>query len=236
MKVGDSIETKRGAWSFGGEVAKTFVSHVERSVPHYHDGHDLVCHLSDFFVLQNSLCYELGTSTGQLIRRLAEHNAHKEGVRWVGVDNQQNMVDKAREHCQGVRNIDFICDDILLHPYEKADFITSYYVIQFVPPRHRQDLINRIYETLNWGGAFVWFEKVRGPDARFQDILTNLYNGFKVRNGFSAEEILNKTDSLKGVMEPFSTQGNLDLLSRAGFKDVMSVFKFMCFEGFVAIK
>jgi tRNA (cmo5U34)-methyltransferase len=38
------------------------------------------------------------------------------------------------------------------------------------------------------------------------------------------------------VLEPFSTQGNLDLLSRAGFKDVMTLIKYVCFEGFLAIK
>jgi tRNA (cmo5U34)-methyltransferase len=80
------------------------------------------------------------------------------------------------------------------------------------------------------------FEKVRGPDARFQDMSVALYSDFKARNGFSADEILNKTSSLKGVLEPFSTEGNLGLLRRAGFTDIMSVMKWVCFEGFLAIK
>jgi len=45
-----------------------------------------------------------------------------------------------------------------------------------------------------------------------------------------------KARSLKGVLEPFSTLGNLDLLKRAGFVDVISLFKYVCFEGFLAIK
>ena len=45
-----------------------------------------------------------------------------------------------------------------------------------------------------------------------------------------------KSNSLKGVLEPFSTSGNLSLLKRAGFKDIMTVFKYGCFEGFLAIK
>ena len=36
-------------------------------------------------------------------------------------------------------------------------------------------------------------------------------------------------------MEPFSTNGNLDLLKRAGFKDTLTVMKHLCFEGFLAI-
>jgi tRNA (cmo5U34)-methyltransferase len=38
------------------------------------------------------------------------------------------------------------------------------------------------------------------------------------------------------VLEPFSTQGNLDMLKRAGFVDVMTIMKYVCFEGFLAIK
>ena len=46
--------------------------------------------------------------------------------------------------------------------FKKTPMIISYYSIQFIPTRDRQDLINKIYESLEWGGAFVWFEKVRG--------------------------------------------------------------------------
>jgi tRNA (cmo5U34)-methyltransferase len=38
------------------------------------------------------------------------------------------------------------------------------------------------------------------------------------------------------VQEPFSTQGYIDLYKRAGFVDIMSVIKWVCFEGFLAIK
>lgn len=236
MKVGDAIEARRGAWNFGGNVADTFVSHAEKSIPMYHEGHALICRISDFFVLANSVCYELGSSTGQLTRRLAVHNAHKENVRWIGIDCELPMVERARAHCADVAGVEFVCEDVGLARLDSASMITSYYTMQFVPPRQRQDVFNKVYNALEWGGAFLLFEKVRGADARFQDITTALYNDYKADNGFTSDEILNKSASLRGVMEPFSTQGNLDLLSRAGFKDVMTVFKYICFEGFLAIK
>ena len=67
-------------------------------------------------------------------------------------------------------------------------------------------------------------------------MLVNLYNNFKLKNGFSHEEIFNKSESLKGVLEPFSTEGNLGLLKRAGFLDSMVIFKNICFEGILSIK
>lgn len=236
MKVGQEIETRRADWTFEGSVADTFVDHVRQSVPMYDVGHDLICSLSDYFVHSDSVCYEIGVSTGELTRKLALHNAHKEGIRWVGIDPVAPMIDKARKHCADLSNVELAVGDALTFDFEKTDFVTSYYCVQFIPPRHRQDVINRIYERLNWGGAFVLFEKVRAPDARFQDMMVTLYNDFKQKNGFSSDEILNKTASLKGVLDPFSTEGNLGLLRRAGFTDVMTVMKHICFEGFLAIK
>ena len=96
--------------------------------------------------------------------------------------------------------------------------------------------MNKLYENLNWGGALLLFEKTRAPDARFQDIVTGVYNEFKIEQGFESEEIFNKTRSLKGVLEPFSHNGNVDILKRAGFVDILPIFRYIPFEGFLAIK
>ena len=52
----------------------------------------------------------------------------------------------------------------------------------------------------------------------------------------TTEEIINKSNSLKGVLEPYSTNENYLFLKRAGFKDFMTIFKCITFEGFLAIK
>lgn len=236
MKVCKDISTERANWNFSGNVANAFDEHVKKSVPLYEEGHELVCCISDFFCHNDSVCYELGVSTAALIKKLALYNKHKPGIKWVGIDSEQPMIDKAKENCKELPNVELVCGDVLLHDYQKSDFIVAYYTAQFVPPRLRQDLFNKIYERLNWGGGFVLFEKVRGCDARFQDMMTSIYTDFKLRNGFSSEEIVNKSQSLRGVLEPFSTAGNLGLLQRAGFVDIMSIMKYVCFEGFLAIK
>lgn len=237
--AGDGIAALNASWTFSGEVARRFDDHVSKSVPLYDEGHQIICGLSDFFVGRDSLAYELGCSTGSLTLKLAEHNKAKQGARFVGIDIEPEMIEMANDKRAeaGLTNASFQVEDILEAELEPADFIVAYYTIQFVRPRVRQALIDRIFSALNWGGCFVMFEKVRGPDARFQDIVTAMYSyDYKLAQGYSAEEILSKARSLKGVLEPFSTQGNLDLLARAGFKDVMTIMKFVCFEGFVAIK
>lgn len=207
-------------------------------MPFYLEGHEFILSISDYFVKDNSILYELGSSTGELTIKLAEYHKHRNETNFFGLEVESEMIEKARIKSDqlNLKNIEFLKEDILLFPYEKSDLIVSYYTLQFVRPSIRQDLINKIYESLNWGGAFILFEKVRGSDARFQDIFTGLYNDYKLKQGFFSDEIINKSKSLKGVLEPFSTQGNLDLLIRAGFKDTISVMKYLCFEGFLAIK
>ena len=232
--VGQEIEAENAGWSFSGDVAKTFEDHIRQSIPLYDEGHNLIAKLSDYFVKDGSICYEVGSSTGILSYKLAQHNCNK-NARFVGIEIEEGMHKQAISTYSS-ENLEFLCDDILQFDYEKADLIVSYYTIQFIRLNKRQEFIDKIYERLNWGGAFIMFEKVRACDARFQDICTTLYNDFKLDQGFSPEEIVSKTRSLKGVLEPFSTQGNIDMLTRAGFVDILSVMKYIPFEGFIAIK
>lgn len=170
--------------------------------------------------------------------KLGLHNQGKDQTRFVGIDLEPAMIDLAKQKTADLDLglIDFVVDDVLQADISNADLVVAYYTVQFIRPSERQRLIDRIYSALNWGGAFLLFEKVRANDARFQDITTSLYNEYKIAQGYSPEEIFSKSRSLKGVLEPFSTQGNLDLMARAGFQDVLSIFKYLSFEGFLAIK
>lgn len=78
MEVGNDIVIQNGTqWSFGNGVAQHFDEHVRQSIPLYDEGHNLVCHLSDFFIRDHSLCYELGSATGNLIGKLYQRHKSK---------------------------------------------------------------------------------------------------------------------------------------------------------------
>jgi tRNA (cmo5U34)-methyltransferase len=233
--AGDKIKTSRSNWKFNKSVVKVFDKHVSSSVPLYEKAHDLIIKMSDFFIKENSTIIDLGSSTGTLIKSLDHRHFQKKNVNYLGVDSELEMI-KASNKKISQKNIKFLNKKIENYKLPKSDMITSIYTIQFIKPSVRQDIFDKIYKSLTWGGAFFLFEKVRGPDARFQDIITGTYNDYKLDVGYNFEEISIKTQSLRGVLEPFSTNGNLDLLKRAGFKDVMIIFKYICFEGFLAIK
>ena len=231
---GDKIESKNANWKFNGSMVEHFEEHVKKSVPLYAEGHELIVKLSDYFVKDDSICYELGSSAGTLTHKLAQHHEFR-NAKFIGMEIEEDMVKKANELYRA-SNLSFVCDDMTTASFEKSDLIVSYYTVQFIHPKLRQQLIDKIYESLNWGGAFILYEKVRANDARFQDIISNLYMEYKLEQGYDAKEIIAKARSLKGVLEPFSTDGNIDMLKRAGFVDILSVQKYMNFEGFLAIK
>lgn len=233
--VGDEIQAGNANWSFSGEINKNFDQHIKKSIPLYETSHELGISISDFFLDNGSVCYDLGCSTGTLLARLAEHH-QKKHVQFIGIDVETEMVKSAQRLCQNFSNVEIRGENLTDVELEKADLIIAYYTIQFIKPKYRQLLFNRIYDALNWGGGFLLFEKVRSPDARFQDMMTTLYTDYKLDQGYSGEEIIAKTRSLKGVLEPFSREGNLGLLERAGFVDMTTVMKYICFEGFLAIK
>jgi tRNA (cmo5U34)-methyltransferase len=234
LLVGDNITTLNASWSFSGEVAKHFDDHVCKSVPLYAEGHNLILKFADFFLSDHSVCYDIGCSTGKLLHSLYTQNSGK-NVSYIGMDCEEDMINLANER-YNIDSIQFMHADIINEELKKSDLIISYYTLQFILPKYRQAIFDKIYNSLNWGGAFIFFEKIRAPDARFQDLLNQIYMEYKVDNNYTPEEIFNKSMSLKGVLEPFSENANIEFLQRSGFKDYMSILKYLCFEGFIAIK
>ncbi len=229
------INAPRSSWTFQ-DISDNFEAHIQKSVPHYREGHELICRYSDFFLHEKSIVNEIGVSTGALARRFLEWNKSRQGLRYIGIDPAESMIAHAKKAGADDRRGRYVKASILTYEPEKSTIFVSYYTLQFIHPAHRQDVVNKIYESLEWGGALFLFEKVRAPDARFQDYATQVYHQIKLENGFTPKEIWNKSESLKGILEPFSTQGNIDLMKRAGFTDIMTLYKWVSFEGWLAIK
>ena len=81
-----------------------------------------------------------------------------------------------------------------------------------------------------------FFEKVRVPDARSQDMMTKAYTEFELENNFISSEIIHNSTSLKSVLDLFSNKENLLFIKKVGIKDFIIIFKYVNFEGFIAIK
>ena len=228
-----SYDSEPGNWNFRNGVAGVFDSHVRRSVPGYDLAHDVVIKMSDHFLREGDRCVDIGCSTGTLLNLLAKRHS-KKNLELYGVDIESEMIKEALNN-RNFSNINY--EEVsLFEAVLTGSMVIAVFVIQFLHPRIRQNAIDKIYRELDWGGGFFMFEKVRGSDARFNDIMMSCHWEWKREQGFSDEEIIGKWRSLKGVMEPFSEAGNIDMMRRAGFEDVETIWKWGPFQGFLAIK
>ena len=182
------------------------------------------------------MIYDLGCSTGSLIKKIDQYNSSL-NINIYGIDYEKKMILAAKKNNNKPKNrVILKCSDILNTKFKKSDLIISYYTIQFIKPKHRQVLFDRVYKSLNWGGGFIFFEKVRAPDARFQDMMSQIYQEYKINNSINEKQVIHKSLSLRNVLEPYSSEENKRFLKRAGFKDYMTIMKYSSFEGFLAIK
>lgn len=238
--AGDAISTMPSSWTFDSQnVVDNFDNHVSKSVPLYSQAHELIRKTSDFFLQSNKTVLDIGCSTGHLLASLHDRHLDKDTLQFFGLDPSSQMIEACSKRYGALApRLNFLNQGLLDCELEPGSvtFATSVYTFQFIPPAIRQDCFDKVYRSLSWSGAFLLFEKVRAPDARFQDIMSQIYTEYKLDQGYTSSQILTKSRSLKGILEPFSSAANIDYLKRAGFQDVMTIFKYCSFEGFLAIK
>src|SRR5687767_7862631 len=95
--VDDTITAVPGEWRFDENVSKAFDAHVEKSVPFYVEMQRMVVELSEYFVRDRSVVYDLGCSTGTTIELLSNSHAGKKDVQFFGFDLSKFMVKEARK-------------------------------------------------------------------------------------------------------------------------------------------
>ena len=234
LDVGDGLMMPEGGWNFAA-VVEVFESHLRKSVPLCAEGRAYIADLSRFYLRPGSLVYELGVSTGALAREVLRQNEGRP-LRYVGIDIVPAMAERAAGNLRHDPRFTAEVADVVTYRFEPASMFLSYYTVQFSPRRSRQHLFNVVCERLEPGGAFIMYEKVESGDTKFDEILARLHTSLKLAQGFRPEEIENKARALKGVLEPCSSIENLRMLETAGFRQVMVIFKFYCFEGYLAVR
>lgn len=94
---------------------------------------------------------DFGCGVGRLVIPLAQQFVHV-----IGVDVSLSMLNEARANCaaQGVENVTFVeSDDDLSRVSGQFDFIHSYIVLQHIPVRRGERIIDRLLERLKPGGV-----------------------------------------------------------------------------------
>ena len=108
MKVDKNLFAKNSSWTFDKNVPKEFDKHIYKSVPLYHQIQWLCEELSDFYLKDDSLVYDIGCSTGSLLKKIPK-TIHNETSFTHPKFNLQTMKSQNKlKDLQGVNNT-FFC-------------------------------------------------------------------------------------------------------------------------------
>jgi len=233
----DKVFTKpiKKQFEFDEEVAAVFDDMLKRSVPFYKESQKI----TQFFALKQlengGLLYDLGCSTASLLLNI--HRELKNEVMLIGLDNSEAMLDQARKKIDAYgANVEVINADILKFKYEKANVFISNYTLQFIRPLVREELIKKIFLSLEKDGLFIFSEKVISHHSKLNKDLIECYYNFKKEQGYSEYEIMQKREALENVLVPYSEDENIKMALSCGFSHCEVVFRWANFATFIAIK
>ncbi len=228
-------------FTFDKKVAQVFDDMVSRSVPFYGDLQRMLSDLAvQFLPDQDGRVCDLGCSTGTTLDLVLSHPNCPQTTHGYGVDNAAAMLDQARgklaEHIAAKRLTLMQADLDSALELPPMNVVLMNWTLQFVRPIHREGLLSRIATSLRPGGALLMAEKVLVEDSLLNRLYIELYYRYKARQGYTAEEIQRKRESLENVLVPYRVEENIELLQRCGFATVDTCFRWFNWAAFVAIK
>jgi tRNA (cmo5U34)-methyltransferase len=215
--------------------APEFDSHIRNSIPGYMELVRDCVNLSPRYVQPGTTVLDLGCSTAHLLAAVRRINrVGRPDVDYVGIDCEPGF----RPYWDGLRAKNLRCEvaDARTRPFSNVCLSYSLFTMQFIRPADKKALLKRIHDGIVEGGALIIAEKTLAETGRLQDALNSAYYDFKLRNGFSPEEILDKERSLRSLMTPWTEAELRTALSQVGFREINLFWSRLFFVGLVALK
>lgn len=223
-------------FAFDERVAAVFPDMIRRSVP----GYELVVPMSGLLAARQlagtarPLVYDLGCSLGatSLATLHAADALRIEKLHIRAVDNSADMLHRARTLIQDAR-VEFIEADIRKIRLDPCGAVLMNFVLQFVAPEDRTELLRQIRDSLAPGGALILSEKIRSEDSDEQAFNDAAHLDFKRANGYSELEISRKRSALERVMIIDTLQIHRDRFTAAGFSQCRQWFACLNWASFI---
>ena len=218
-----------------------FDEHIDWSIRGYSNLLGDIIGFSRYFVEGNTNVVDLGCSTGKTTERMLLHNKdHCKDATYVGVEIAEGFFDNLDERLKTLTKkepwaqVEFHKGDVRDYEFDNCSLVTSIFTLQFMPKKDRETVIERIYDGLNVGGAFIFAEKIYTENAFIQDMLTFNYYDFKCQK--FDYDIMSKEQTLRHMLKPNTWKEIEDMLMGAGFKSVQVFWQNFLFLGAIAIK
>lgn len=211
-----------GGWEFTDEVAADFDRHVRQSVPFYDVIQDAVAELSDWLAPDHSRIVDLGVSTAETFRRITDR--HPDRVfHFIGYDTSPAMLAAASRKVPDLATVARPIEDGLEHRH--ADLTLALFTLQFLAPALREHVLADAHDRCSPGGALIIAEKVRVPDSRWFEMGAELSWDYKAERGIPDASIRTKARAIRGVLRPRTADEIVLEILRAGWTEVVCLFR-----------
>ena len=221
-------------FQFDEEVARVFPDMIRRSVPGYDNIIAVTGLIARAYAQENTRIYDLGSSLGASMASIWRTEDLPE-VEYVCVDYSGDMLARCRENLGALypqAPIEFLEADVTEFAPDNASVIVLNFVLQFLDPERRDEIIQRLAAGLVPGGVIILSEKVE----RAGTVQDSIHLEFKRANGYSDLEISQKRSALEKVMILDTVEAHISRLQTAGLKDCQQWFQCLGFRSFVAFK
>ena len=213
-----------------------FDNHIDKSIRGYSTLHDDIVKMSRYFVENDTYVVDIGCSTGKTLAAMYDQNKDfAEDATYRGIDYADGFVADMDKRSEDYPALWLTQGDVRDYEFDNCSLVTSIFTLQFMPRKDRQEVLNRIYDGLNPGGAFIFAEKTYSCSSKVQDMLTFMYYDFK-RDSFDPDDIMDKEQTLRNMLRPNTWSELNEMLSEAGFESVQTFWQNHLFVGAIAIK
>ena len=225
-------------FEFDADVAAVFDDMLSRSVPFYKESQQLSSRFCLNALSDGGRVIDLGCSTASLLLEIERGIAGlNQNIELIGIDNSAAMIAHARKKLEAYNSrITLIEGDILEYPFGRTQAISCNYTLQFIRPMVREKLVQKIYDSLEKGGVFIFSEKVLSENATLNKQLIDCYYDYKKVQGYSEYEIVQKREALENVLIPYTAEENSAMVKKCGFNSCDVLFQWANFATFIACK
>ena len=132
------------------------------------------------------------------------------------------MTDKFSQYIfnSKINKIEVYNADICDFKLQKCHIVCLNFVLQFIDPNRRKEILQNIYQQLDDGGIILLAEKTKADD-----FLIKSHEMFKRNQGYSELAIAQKRESLENVMRTDYPQDITNRLHSVGFTKIFQYFQ-----------
>lgn len=224
-------------FEFDTEVAEVFPDMAVRSIPNFLQAHKAHARIAEALMFSHGRLRVLdaGASRGHFIQAIRQTSHHRPSI--VALDYSEAMVEHLkRDYRKGVEVR--LCDmssPEFLNSDETFDVINASYVLQFIPLNCQDAVLRKLCNMVRPGGLLFFGAKM-AVHGELGALLQDEYIRWRMRQGYSREEIEAKTAALKNSMWLRSHAAIEYLLTSGGMVDITKSYVHTLFTNYVCIK